>query len=754
MRNPFAMGGRASQATGVDRATGAPPDLRVRLANAWSMERPAERLTAALTLLSLTLVSPYVPLPGPLPSIRLEQVVLVLVAIPMLRLIVRHPEMRRVSLVDASFLALVIATTITILLAPIIVAGASRSFRDVFEVVRIGEYWLIFRIGLTLAPAGPAGGRIARWLAIAAIGLGTFAILQYLELPAFNDTVTAIWTQSHNLLGVVREGRAVGTAGNANQFGILSVLLLFVALVGRIAAPRRAPAWMWGTAIAAATVSLVLAQSRGAILGAGLGLVAAAGLLAIRRTARRGIVVAAPAMVAALLVVVALVMAAPPSSGSILRRFDIAGILRDPSVVIRLGRVQSLFAGTAAGQPDTTGDRTACVASLTPPATPDPGHEPGAAALPAAPTADPARVASAVAGYYCDNRRWPSDLARDLIPAYLPALPTSPGGSLSLYSSPRGFAVGTARSVDDRAEDAGVGSLPNLLANPSFEDGGSPPAQWLVTPGTVATTTASGAAFSVSAADVILPTGGAVYQLVVADLPMDTDFAFGLWARSTEAGAASLQLYVVAITADGQRVDPLATRTVTLPAGTAWQHLGLVLHTPTKHLTSLQVMVRAPQAPAHAVLDGASLTEGPFALPFGSLLDQPATAAGNAGGPSFWESPIIGIGPQKDDAVPVFDNEYASFLAHYGIVGLGAYLLLFGAAFLVGLRAALRVPEWGGLLGVSLAGFTIALGAFAISAGAYGQLQVMVIYWLLVGVVAAIASRDHASSGLGATDPI
>jgi hypothetical protein len=90
----------------------------------------------------------------------------------------------------------------------------------------------------------------------------------------------------------------------------------------------------------------------------------------------RGILIGAPTVFAAALVVVALVVAAPQNGGSILRRFVIGGMLRYPSVVVRLGRVQSLFAGIAAGQPDTTGDRTVCVASLTPPGTPDPRQAP------------------------------------------------------------------------------------------------------------------------------------------------------------------------------------------------------------------------------------------------------------------------------------------------------------------------------------------------------------------------------------------
>ena len=151
-------------------------------------------------------------------------------------------------------------------------------------------------------------------------------------------------------------------------------------------------------------------------------------------------------------------------------------------------------------------------------------------------------------------------------------------------------------------------------------------------------------------------------------------------------------------------------------------------------------MVRAPSETAHVLLDAATLTEGPFAIPFPGLVDRPPGAASGSNLPVFRESPILGVGPQKDEAVAGLDNEYASFLLHYGIVGLSAYILLFAGAFVVGVRAALRDRGSGGLLGVGLAGFTVALGFSAISAGSFQQLQIMFIYWLIVGVTGAMTS--------------
>ncbi len=727
------------------------PTYRARLTELLTLERPTDRLAYGLGLIVLTLVSPNLSMPGPLPAIRLEQVALFLGLIPLIRFHRRHAAFRRIGIVDVGFLSLGVATSATLVLAPVFVPGIARSFRDVFELVRILEYWLLFRIGLTIVPATWGERWVTRVLAVAAVALGAFAVVQYLDPPGFNNLVTAFWTQSHNLNAVIRDGRAVGTAGNANQFGVLAVLLLFFALAGQIGASRQLGRVLWVAAIVLSIVSLVLAQSRGAILSAGVGIVAALGLLAVRRTLRRGLLVGAPPIAAGILAVVALVVVAPPSGGSILNRFNIATILRDPSVVARVGRAGSIFTDPGTGPPDAGGDPVKCTAALAPPSAPAPGHEPGEAAPSGAPTDVVDRLAGAVAAYYCATGAWPVDISHDLVPSYLPVVPGGSGSeAYGLYSSPRGFAVGLSHSVEDQSEAPGAGSLPNLLANPSFEQPGNPPDQWLTTPGVTATGTTASSAFSQSAVDVRLPVDSAIYQLVVADLPTSSTYTTGVWAMPVDPNGARLQLYIVATTAAGDRIEPVATRTVDVSGSAGWQHLALTFQTPPDHLFSIQIMIRAPTGSAHVLLDGATLTEGPFALPFGSLIDQPASSAGS-GLPVFLQSPILGVGPQRDEAVAVLDNEYTSFLFHYGIVGLVAYMVLFATAFIGGLRAALRDRGPGGLLGVSLAAFTIALGVSAISAGAFRQLQTMFIFWLIVGIASVIASDSETERGEGAT---
>ena len=734
------------------------PALVARLAAFLRLERPGDRMLLALGFIILTLISPDISLPGSLPAIRLEQILLLLILPLLAAFHGRHPEARHVGLVDVAFLGLGIATTMTIVLAPIIVAGVTRSYRDLFEIGRVAEYWVLYRIGTTLVPPERPTSFLTRGLALAALPLSLFAVLQFIGPPGFNDLVTAFWTQAHNLAGVTSEGRAVGTAGNANQFGILAVLFLSVGL-GALSSSLGHSRKLFRVSISAAVVALLLTQSRGALLAAGIAMLVGLVLLLLQRRARGGFLRALPPLLVGVGLTLVVVVSAPSGGAAVLSRFDLLSIARDPSLIIRLGRVQSLFAGPAQLPAAGGSDPAACVGSLFD-TTSDDGHAPGAMppyTAPSAVTLDVQAVARAVSGYYCDRGKWPDAIGTDLVPTYLPALPVNPatGQNYGLYTSPRGYLVGSPVAPADGTEAAGFGSLPNLLVNPSFEMGNDAPAQWLASPGADLVRDPTGAAFGTWAGMASLPPGGAVYQFIVADLPMSTPYSASIWVRATGTDSARIQLYVVAITAGGQRLDPIAQTTLTVPGDHRWHQLATSLETPNQHLTSLQFLVRAPGPAAHFDLDGAALAEGPYPRAFEGLHDVPPSQQAGFG-PSFLDSPILGVGPQKEEQVSTFDNEYADFLQHYGVVGLLAYGFLMVAAFWTACRRAFERSTWLGAIGLGIAPFVAALGAFAITAGAYRQLQVMVIFWILVGLLAATHGRvdGDADGSLAATHPL
>lgn len=715
--------------------------LWVRAARFLTLEDPRDRYHAVLALVVTTLVSPFIALPGGLPSIRLEQLGLALLVIPLATLHRRHPEMRRVGMVDLGFLVLAVSTTLTIVLVPVLLPDSvTRSVRDVFEVAWVVQYWLIYRFARIVESADINLASLGRALALISIVLAVDAVIQFLNPPGFNELVTAIWTESHNLLGVTREGRAVGTSGNANQFGILAALVLGLGLA-RLTEFGTTSGRLSSAMVVGAVVSLGLAQSRGAVLAAAVALAAGFLILISKRRAWRGLRTAFPPLALGGTLVIALIALAPPDSGTVFRRFDPGVVIDDPSLLIRLGRIQNLFGNSAL--PSAGADRVACLRDLLA-ESPAPGHEPGPEVPPSASpsvTADVAALAGAVGSYFCSTGMWPTgDLASTLVPGEIDSIPTDPatGDPYPVYITERGFAVGQMANGPGAAQttvgSAGLGSLPSLITNPSFEDGGTVPDAWLSTPGVMLRLARDGtAAFGEAQADATVPAGGAIYQFVVSDLPRKTEYTAGIWVRAATSDEAIAQAYVVAITADGSRIDPIAQSTATIPGDGAWHHLLVRLTTPDAHLTSLQVLFRAPTQDIHVALDGAMLSEGPIARAFGSLVDVSPGALVH--GPSLGDSPILGVGPQNDALVAAYDNEYASFLAHYGILGLASYLLLFFTAFVMGVGAVRSRTGWPGSTAATIVVWTVALGAFALTAGAFHQLQVMLIFWTMVGLV-------------------
>lgn len=707
-----------------------------------TLEDPHDRFRAVVALVVLTLISPFVPLPGTLPSIRLEQLLMALLVIPMAGFHHRHAEERRIGIVDLGFLALAVSTALTLIIVPALLPqGVSRNVRDVFEVAWLVQYWLIYRLARTVATED-RGMAVLGWsLAVASVALAVVASLQFLNPPGFNGLVTAIWTETHNLLGVTREGRAVGTAGNANQFGILAAMFLGAGLARLTTIGADESGRFFRAMVVCATVSLGLAQSRGAIFAAALALGAGLVIQVTRRRAWRGLRIGFPPIALGGTLVIVLMLVAPPTSGAVFRRFDPAAVIKDPSLLIRLGRVQTLFGGSAL--PSAGADRAACLNGLLA-QSPPPGHEPGPEAPPSSSpsvSADVAALAHAVGSYFCATGTWPTaDLSGALIPSELPRIPTDPvtGAPYAVYMTERGFAVGRVATRPGSGQTTvaapGLGSLPSLITNPSFEDGDGVPTSWLSTPGVALRRVDDGtAAFGAAQADVDIPAGGAVYQFVVSDLPASTEYSAGVWVRAATSEPAIAQAYVVAIKADGNRIDPLAESTATIPGDGAWHHLLVQMTTPNAHLTSLQVLIRAPSEHIHVALDGAMLSEGPIARSFGSLIDVAPGALVN--GPSLRDSPILGIGPQNGATVATYDNEFASFLAHYGALGLACYLFLFLTALVSGIRMMRSGAGWAGSAGVTVVVWTVALGGFALTAGAFHQIQVMLIFWTTVGLV-------------------
>lgn len=103
---------------------------------------------------------------------------------------------------------------------------------------------------------------------------------------------------------------------------------------------------------------------------------------------------------------------------------------------------------------------------------------------------------------------------------------------------------------------------------------------------------------------------------------------------------------------------------------------------------------------------------------------------------SLWtESPLLGWGPAKANHRVVVDNEWLLLLRRYGVVGLTAFLGLFGSLF-VGLSDLRRDNrEATGLaLCIALQATLVGYALYMLTAGVYHMLQLMPITLLFLGL--------------------
>ena len=444
----------------------------------FDFERPESRRNALFILLVAAIVSPDISMPSPLPAIRLEQIVLAAFLIPLVLWYRKHPELRTVSLIDWAFLAMGVAVAISLVLAPVIVSQSHYSLRDPFEVARVVEYWLMFRLAFSVAPTETAFSGLTAIVLVVAVASAAVSIFQYLDVPGFNSTVTSIWSDSHNYDAVVKRSRVVGLVGNPNYFGIFGGLLLTISLALILLKAKLSPTMRYLTiaAVIGSTACVIMSQSR----TASLALLGAMFLgLCITFAARRRDAAYAAAIglfVVAIGVSIAFVEVFPPKFGGFNDRFNFAQLSNDPSVTIRLTKWKSLISGFFQDTPD----RCANPQLNDKPTT---THEPGKTGGPA-PAADVlardqqrkddiAAESTAIQKYSCDTGRWPTDLATDIVPKYISALPTDPSThtAYSSFLDKGGFLVGAhlENPSDPDGPTYALGSIPNIIVNPSLE---------------------------------------------------------------------------------------------------------------------------------------------------------------------------------------------------------------------------------------------------------------------------------------------
>lgn len=307
---------------------------------------PVVSVWLLVAIIVAAVLTPQITVASGLPRVRVEQ----LLALPAAGLLVaahrRGAVRMRLGIVDFGFLALAIATVTSVLYAPLVL-GEAASPRDGYEVVKLALFWVLFRFGL-LAGAAPGGRRRAFTALFVAGSLSALvALAQYFDWLGVVGRTGHWWAPPHHLRTLTRDGRAFGTVGNPNYFGVMMALLAVAALagVGLTPSPLRARGKGWAYfALILAALGVVLSGSRGAL---GALIVAGGALWAIallRRAFSRRLIVGSATLAAAFAAAVLLVELFPRGREDYLTR--VAGALSptsDSSLALRLERWRAVL---------------------------------------------------------------------------------------------------------------------------------------------------------------------------------------------------------------------------------------------------------------------------------------------------------------------------------------------------------------------------------------------------------------------------
>lgn len=186
---------------------------------------------AMMTLvLILTLLAPPYRL-SEFPDVRAEQ--LVVFAFPVLVFMYTVASGKRLSkpsltVVDVIFLAYAVCILASIILGYLFL-HVPLSYHDFMEFVKIGLYYVAFRLGMRVQWRETALRNYAIPLLIAVFALALIAISQGYNLFGVNEYLSPMYIQREWLLTIVRRAssfRVSGTTGNPNHFGFMEVMIV------------------------------------------------------------------------------------------------------------------------------------------------------------------------------------------------------------------------------------------------------------------------------------------------------------------------------------------------------------------------------------------------------------------------------------------------------------------------------------------------------------------------------------------------
>ena len=223
-----------------------------------------------LVLMSMILFTPAFPLPGGLPSVRIEELLL-----PVILVLLWQNRTMGVKVIKQPmtilFVLLGISMGISIGNAAIL-QGGSVSLSDLMELIRVLKYLVLYVFMVTLIASSQRSlnreEALTGFVNISVVLFLGINWAQYFNFLYFNRWFSPLFGPPHHVERIIRNSRVIGTLGNPNFFGALMMIFLlfyFSKLIFQFDQMKLKPV-KWTLLISAAWMSLLLTASRTALL--------------------------------------------------------------------------------------------------------------------------------------------------------------------------------------------------------------------------------------------------------------------------------------------------------------------------------------------------------------------------------------------------------------------------------------------------------------------------------------------------------
>lgn len=217
-------------------------------------------------LLVVAILFPYIRLPGDIPDVRPEFIIL-LAALALLflgHLATGQPILLR-RCPTYKWFALFGLSIIVSMAHATLLKGQPLIGRDFWELAKVLQYFLIFALVASLRINAADIKRYYKLALVVLLLSALFAFLQYIDFAGINRLVSPYYAPTQ-MRGLLVHGRVAGTTPNPNEFGVLMVLAASLALSGGLFFQERGLRILSWAVLPVFWLALVLTLSRSALV--------------------------------------------------------------------------------------------------------------------------------------------------------------------------------------------------------------------------------------------------------------------------------------------------------------------------------------------------------------------------------------------------------------------------------------------------------------------------------------------------------